>query len=253
MMFAGSMMVLMLSLQAHISCFDRSVESLEDHRSLLCRSIVQREHEKLRRLIKSSEIVNALDNHFKPVELGVGWPGFLGLPPALCLGAYLHDITALKILRECAPVLSKAQTSRDYNLVWCALSNGHSDAYEMCDYLLQDKILVGSLNALTAQGTALYKAAEMQSEKVCALLLDKGAWLIHFILRNEELYTPLHVAAERGSLGVCRLFLERGAGVHGAGLGNGYSPLAAAARGGNLEVFGLLLELGARPDQAGFP
>lgn len=89
--------------------------------------------------------------------------------------------------------------------------------------------------------TPLYTAARNGHEKVCLLLLDRGANVNAKITGGS---TPLHGASQNGNKDVCALLLYRGANLNAKNEG-GWTSLHTACYYGNIDVCDLLLSYGA--------
>ena len=136
---------------------------------------------------------------------------------------YRHDAAVELLLRKGAEV--DAEDNRGGTILSKAIARHDED--------LSSRLLDAGASAGHKVGNRapLHIAAEVGSEKIVAMLLDRGADVND--TRSDYGYTPLHFAAERGHENVVKLLLERGA--DSAIKENGFrknTPLALAKRQG---------------------
>jgi len=88
---------------------------------------------------------------------------------------------------------------------------GHAAMHEheaLCEYLIAMK---ANLDQEFGDSTALTAAATLGLNKVCKMLIEKGADVNYQISDSQQ--TALHAAAIRGEVPVCKLLLSKGANI----------------------------------------
>eukprot|EP01100_Stratorugosa_tubuloviscum_P012867 TRINITY_DN6237_c0_g1_i1.p1 TRINITY_DN6237_c0_g1~~TRINITY_DN6237_c0_g1_i1.p1 ORF type:complete len:145 (+),score=44.56 TRINITY_DN6237_c0_g1_i1:44-478(+) len=105
-------------------------------------------------------------------------------------------------------IIKEYDSYKEINIEYTLLHTAAKCNQEKICKLLIEK--GADMNA-TKFNTAFHLAAELNLENICKLFLDKG---MDVDIKTSADYTPLHFAVDKNCFEVCKLLIERGADIN---------------------------------------